>query len=155
MRFQLPIETGWVWEPSTVDFAAAVTFVLLVAFSVGWALAMPALGLLRYLQLGWLRLRGLSTAVPKSRKQRRRIQRGFVALGGAVIATLGLYVGYATFRASNMIGALQYISDQGNNISRMETGIPEVLCVYRWGEASPSAPRSVSRERHREGCGPE
>lgn len=155
MRFEMPFDISWAWEPSTVDFFAFITVLLLLVAFAFWFFAMPVLGGVRHARIAWSRLRRRPVEIKSTESRRQFVQRGAIAFGGAVIATLGLYVGYATFRASNMIGALQYISEQGNNISSMETGIPATLCVYRWGEVSATTPHSESRAQHRQGCGPE
>lgn len=148
-------DTSVLWEPATVDLAAIVTGTSLVAIVTLFVVA-------PLVSAAWNGVGGVIAAMTKKSHSnipaialRRRVQKGLVGAAAGVIATLGLYVGYATFRANNMLGALQYISEQGNNVARMETDVPGALCVYRWGEASPNAPREVSRARARDGCGPE
>lgn len=144
------IETSVLWEPATVDRAAVITIGAFIAIIGFWILS-------AVVSLCWQGGRRVAAMVrggpyvPSNSIWARRLRRNLIGLGAAVIAMLGLYVGYATFRASNMLGALHYISDQGNNIANMETGIPQVLCVYRWGEASAGS----SRAQAREGCGQE
>ena len=129
-RLTFLIELAVVWEPVTVDRVAFGTFVLFVLFFGLW----------------------MSAFRVQEESARERLQTLYVGLGGAVVSVLTLYVAYTTFRASNMLGALQYISDQGNNIGDMETETDEVLCLYRWGE---SPTENLSQRRFRAGCGDE
>ena len=90
----------------------------------------------------------------KSQERKKALRSFSVGLGAFVITLLTTFVAYASFRTNNMMNALRYVADQSNEISRMETGNPAVLCLYRWGETYTWGVEEPSGSL-REGCGRE
>lgn len=114
----------WLWQPETVDSVAAIGLAgVLLVFLV------------------WLVFEQISA--PEIRARYRVFA---VSIVGLILSFVGGWVGYASFRTANMMSALQYISDQGNEVGNMETDNPSVLCLYRWGEQG-------SELNPRRGCG--
>jgi hypothetical protein len=140
----------WLWKPSTVDGAVFATLCGLIITSLCWIVApcivRAFLSIARRLPPHALPHRLLRPDRAGSQVlHTRKTKSGLVAFAVALITISPLYIAYATFRTSNMMSALQYISDQANNVSRIETDEPVVLCIYRWGEQK--------REEANEGCG--
>lgn len=127
--FHLPSEF---WEPTTVD-TASVYAAIIFGMTVAAALLLPLLWSLLAWSLGWSPIKIPNG--PKDRKWvRKTVRRVALSAGGSLLTLLTAYVAYATFRTSNMMSALHYVSQQANALLAMETQEPAVLCVYNWGE---------------------
>jgi len=144
---QNTIIPAWVWEPNTVDAAAFAIWCLLLLVGVAWV----ALKIIDRK----LRQAGETEA---SRPSWQHVARQFCLQAGAFFITLlGLYVGYATFRTTNMMAALQYVSGNGALIAEMEREVAEINCLYTWGDEpfAPNPEDPTSTALPREGCGRE
>jgi hypothetical protein len=154
MILPLEIPSGW-WEPRAVDAAVVLVAVVLLGFGLLWLGAGIFMRLLRWLTFAPRII--FKSHRPISHKTRirltRKIRTAAWGVGGVAGALLTTFVAYATFRTSNMLTALQYLSDQSNNIADMETTTAEAICIYRWGEQHRWGEAPEETLRH--GCGSE
>jgi spore maturation protein SpmB len=120
------------WEPASVD-TACVYAAIVFALTVLAGLVLPWVWAGFAFALSWSPLK-----IPNGADDRRRVRKTLrkiaLSTGGPILAVLTAFVAYATFRTSNMMSALLYVSQQANAILNIETDEAAVLCVYNWGE---------------------
>lgn len=120
------------WEPASVD-TASVYAAIIFALTVLAGLVLPWVWSGLAFALSWSPLK-IPNGPDERRQVRKTLRKIALSTGGPILAVLTAFVAYATFRTSNMMSALHYVSQQANAIFSIETEKPAVLCVYNWGE---------------------